>query len=358
MADTVIDEMIRREVQLQRFATNIVNQYINPTAQDIALYVSNAINGYEDLNRAERQKLISDIRKYTNDNWQSIWIGFAEEMNGVMGDEGQFQADLYNDTAPEDFIPPAAPPPANAVMAVGEVATTWDQFTRDNALSTVRAVNGVVVAGMRDGATVQQMTQQLRGRYNRRTKQYEGGVITGRLAKRAETLARTGITHHVSGVRDRFAQENSDVISKRVFFATLDSRTTTICLSNHLNEWDIDDPSYPKLPLHYNERSVYVFKTEGFDPTQQQRPIEKGLSDDGESTFESVKGTLKADNWLKRQPRWFVEETLGKKRAALFIDGKLSVEKMVDMQNRPLTLAELKETSAGAKAFRKVNKDG
>lgn len=358
MSDTVIDEMIRREVQLQRFATNIVRQSIQPTAQDIAEYVSKAITDYENLNRRDRERLIADIKKYTREKWGGIWVGFSEEIAGVMSDEGEFQADLYSDVTQEGFIPPANVSAASAVMSVNGTASTWDQFTKDNTQAVVRAVNGVVLTGMRDGATVQQMTQQLRGSYNRRTKRYEGGVVTGRMAKSAEALARTGISHHTNAVRDSFAKQNSDVISKRVFFATLDSRTTTICLSNHLKEWAIDDGSYPKLPLHYNERSVYVFKTAGFNPTQQKRPIEVGLSEDGKSDFESVKGTLKAGNWLRRQPRWFVEESLGKKRAQLFLDGKLDIEKMVDVQNRPLTLNELRNTTAGAKAFRKVNKDG
>ena len=357
MSDTVIDEMIRREVQLQRFATNIVRELINPTAQEISQRISAMLIGYEDLPKRDQTKMINDIKKYTSENWGSIWVGFEDNINGVMDDEGQFQADLYNDVAPEDYIPPAKFPPSNAIMAVGGVASTWSDFTNANASDAVRAINGVVLAGIRDGQTVSQITRELRGRYDKTTKRYKGGVITGRLAQRAETLARTGISHYVNGVRDRFAIENDDIIKKRVFFATLDSRTTTICLANHLKEWDIGDNSYPKLPLHYNERSVYVFKTDDFDPTQEQRPIEIGLGD-GESDFETVKGTLTSSNWLKRQPRWFVEESLGKKRAELFLDGKLDIKNMVDMQNRPLTLEQLKQTTAGRKAFKKVNKDG
>jgi hypothetical protein len=40
------------------------------------------------------------------------------------------------------------------------------------------------------------------------------------------------------------------------------------------------------------------------------------------------------------------------------LDGNLDITSMVDLQNRPLTLAQLIETSAGAKAYRRVNKDG
>lgn len=356
MADNVLDEMIRRDVQLQRVATSIKNKYITPTAQDIAAEVGKMLLGYEDLNAAEKRTLINDIKRYTSESWGGIWIGFSDEITPIMEDEGQFVLELYDDYTPdsEELIAPKSLPPANAVMSTGTQAGVWSEFVAANIGDTVKAVNAVTQSGVRDGATVQQMINQLRGTYNRRTKQYENGILTGKQARRAESLVRTGVSHHVSGVRDRFAQDNKDVISKRVFFATLDNRTTTICLSNHLREWDVDDDSYPRLPLHFNERSVYVFRTRSFNPLSQTRPVQVGESD-GKTEFEQVSAKLSASAWLKRQPRWFIEQTLGKTRAELFIDGNLDIKSMVDVQNKPLTIEQLKNTTKGARAFRKVN---
>jgi hypothetical protein len=229
----------------------------------------------------------------------------------------------------------------------------WTKFVAANITDTVRQVDGTVQRGIRDGLTTDEITKQLRGTYNRRTKQYSGGIITGKQARRAESLARTGVSYHTNAVRDRFAEENKDVLTERVFFATLDSRTTTICLSNHLRRWAIDDKTYPRLPLHYNERSVYILKTPGFDPLNTTRPAQTG-EDDGVREFEQISAKVSADAWLKRQPRWFVEESLGVEKAKLFLDGNLSIKSMVDVSNRPLTLAELKDTAAGARAYRRA----
>lgn len=357
--DNILDEMLRRDLQLQRFATYISNEYIQPTAQEIASEIGRILIGYDELPEAQKRQTLNQVRKYVSEKWGSIWVGFGNEITPVMDDEGQFMLDLYGDHTPEDeeLIPPRTLPPANAVMSTTTQAGVWADFVASNIDDTVKQVNAVTQSGVRDGATVDDMVRQLRGPYNRRTRQYENGVLTGKQVRRAESLVRTGVSHHVNGVRDRFAKDNQDVIQKRIFFATLDSRTTTQCLSNHLREWDIDDNSYPNLPLHFNERSVYIFKTPGVNPLSQKRPVQTGESD-GKREFEQVSAKLTASAWLKRQPRWFVEETLGKKRAQLFIDGSLSIDSMVDMQNRPLTLAELRETQAGAKAYRKVNKDG
>lgn len=353
---TMLDDAIRREVVLQRIATSLVRELVTPTAQKVAQEVGKMLIGYEDLTQREKDKLVSSIEKYVRENWSEIWVGYGASIGEVMESEGTYQAELYTDYTDTLFDEPETLPPSNLVMSVGGQASTWDDFTKNNTRDTVRAVSGVVRTGIRDGQTVSEMTSVLRGKYNRRTKKYEGGLITGRQAKRAETLVRTGFSHHTNAARDQFAKQNSDLIGERVFFATLDSRTTTICMSNHLRRWAIDDTTYPKLPLHYNERSIYLFTTDGFDPSKEERAVEFGLSEDGESDFEMVSGKLTADQWLRRQPRWFVEESLGKGKAELFISGGLEISSMVDVQNNPLSLSEIKATTAGARAQRKVER--
>lgn len=68
----------------------------------------------------------------------------------------------------------------------------------------------------------------------------------------------------------------------------------------------------------------------------------KGRKDSSIFDVEQIKATTKYESWLKQQPRWFVESALGKTRAALFLDGKLSIKKFNDMTGRQLTLAELR----------------
>lgn len=47
--------------------------------------------------------------------------------------------------------------------------------------------------------------------------------------------------------------------------------------------------------------------------------------------------------WLKKQPRALVEEVLGKTKAKLFLDGKMSVDRFFDASGHEYTLKELKE---------------
>ena len=55
-----------------------------------------------------------------------------------------------------------------------------------------------------------------------------------------------------------------------------------------------------------------------------------------------VSGDLSFGQWLKTKDETFVEETLGKGRAELFLDGKITMSDLINQQGRELTIAELK----------------
>lgn len=146
------------------------------------------------------------------------------------------------------------------------------------------------------------------------------------------------------------------------------------CRSRHLQTWDLDDDNYPRLPFHFNERSDYLFLMpgeEGLDGTissvggraknakdYRERPRYRGRRDNGIYDPEQVSANVTQSEWLRRQPRAFVESSLGDTRAKLFLDGKLDIDNFIDMQGRPLTLDELRATTAGERAFRRAGLTG
>lgn len=81
------------------------------------------------------------------------------------------------------------------------------------------------------------------------------------------------------------------------------------------------------------------------------------LEEAPDGTRASMDGQVPADetygDWLKRQQRDTVEEILGKKKASLYIDGKLPIDRFTDETGREFTLAELssREKTAWDRAF-------
>jgi len=68
-----------------------------------------------------------------------------------------------------------------------------------------------------------------------------------------------------------------------------------------------------------------------FRDTDGTRPSETG----------EVSAKTTYPQWLRRQPKAFQDEVLGKARAKLFRDGKLPIDRFIDDRGNTLTLAEL-----------------
>lgn len=348
----------RRIVQRARFGTFLVNEYIKPTSQTLSRSIPRLLSDSEiaELTRRELNALSSQVRKEFIQNWDSMWLDINNDLERLAANEMKFTAGLYSEFTTATFAIPKIDLVLGAInnsimsLTSGQLVQsgTWAQFINRNKNSTYSLIDGIIKLGWRDGVTNQDIVTQLRGKYNRKTKQYEGGVLNGAAVNRAETLARTGTSHYSAVARDELMQANSDIIESRILYATFDSRTSDICIARHLQEWDIEDDNYPRLPFHFNERSVYLFRIDGETPFTGKRASK------GAEGGQQVDADLTMTEWLKSQPKSFVVETLGKTRAELFLDGGLSINKFVDMQGRKLSLAELESTTDGAKAFKKA----
>ena len=149
--------------------------------------------------------------------------------------------------------------------------------------------------------------------------------------------------HVANTARVETMKANEDIVKGYRWVSTLDGRTSEVCRSLDGKQFDIGKGPIP--PAHPNCRSTTVpvlksWRELGLD-IDEMAPGQRA-SQDG-----PVSSTLTYYDWLKRQPASFVEEALGKTRAALFLKGGLSADEFARLQlNRnfePLTLAELRK---------------
>ena len=343
---------LRRATYRARFATYLVNQYIIAEAQRL----SRAFPGLferevSELNVRERNAVISSVRLAVREAWDGMWLSVTDELKEFGIAESDFVAQIYgNLQTPSKEAILSAISAAEMTLVRGDASQTgiWAKYIRENRDKLTSLIDGIIMTGWQQGSTNAEIMQQIRGTYNRSTKQYMGGLLNGLARNQAEALVRTGASHYSAVARDKTILANTDIIEKRYFLATFDSRTTLTCRGFHGKTWDIDDPKYPRLPLHFNERSQYIFLFEG----ETEPP----------GTMASIDGPIDAGtnmgDWLRSQPREFVEDSLGSERAKLFLEGRLPIDKFTDIQGRPLTLEELRETAAGEEAFRRIGGNG
>ena len=164
----------------------------------------------------------------------------------------------------------------------------------------------------------------------------------------ATAIALTGAGAIVSEIRQAFFEANDDVIKCYKYQAVLDTRTSELCRAYDGLIWDKDyEPighnfpfRKPRVNTHFNCRSTIIPVTKSWDELGA-----RGMDEASGRTRSSMNGYVPQDmtfnDWLKTQSPEVVEKTLGKGRAELFMQGKITMRDLITQQGRVLDLGEL-----------------
>lgn len=167
----------------------------------------------------------------------------------------------------------------------------------------------------------------------------------GKSKRDAASIAVTAAGAIVSAVRQKFFEANADVIKAYKYQATLDTRTSALCRAYDGLMWDANyEPighlypfRQPRINTHFNCRSTIIPVIKGADELKGVPP----------ATRSSMNGYVPQDinfnDWLKTQSPEVVEKTLGKGRAELFLQGKITMRDLITQQGRELNLTQLKK---------------
>ena len=195
-------------------------------------------------------------------------------------------------------------------------------------------------------------------------------IANDNLNKRAaETLVRTATNHFSTQGRLAFADENVSVIDREIPIVTFDSRVSDTCIGISAaygqSGWEKGKGPVGYPPYHPSCRTVIGFLLKGqkelygtrqsvggkagkeaeeaFD--KRSKKSDKVIKYQGrkDKSFqpEQIPARTSIEKFLRDQPRWFIEETIGKKKAAAFLAGDLNLEKITDKALKPKTLKQL-----------------
>lgn len=134
----------------------------------------------------------------------------------------------------------------------------------------------------------------------------------------AKTVARTAVNAVNTGAREMTYAQMAEFIKGVQYLATLDDRTTAICMELHGTVWPLGDG--PRPPQHWNCRSTTIpvaksweemgIPATDIDPTVQAsmngqvagvKSFEDWLKGQDETTQDNLLGPVKADLWRKGQ---------------------------------------------------------
>lgn len=328
--DDLAQAIISRELNLNRFDADLrirVNQELNKLDKDILAQLRGNPSNW---NRTEFNEKLKNVRKVINDYYNEILAMTSEDMAGISESEAIFLQSTINELADTALIP--------------EIPSK-EQLSK---LSASSVIQGALLASwwIKQAAdTYFRISTQARIAYGSGEKDISDRVSDQlKVSKRnAESVVRTAVRTVASNTREKLYAINSSIFKGKLYVAVLDNRTSIQCIAYDGSTYDMDNKPigkkslpYRELPAHFNCRSIYVpilksAKEIGFDIPRSTRSSMDGQVPE-ETTFK---------DFLEKKGEAFQDEVLGKGKAKLWRDGKITLQQLLDQSGNPIPLSEL-----------------
>jgi len=368
----VLDRSIRHAVFLERLKTGEVNRimgFLNSKVfPDVVWRTFNGLSNISTFHAGtvttkRYLDLVSGISGIIRSGYRQMNGNLAGSLQDIAISEAQWLTSMMQSALPVEieFVVPA--PSILKKLVKSPLRVDRDKFLAlnewvdDLGRAMHRQVAGVIRSGIVEGQGIDRIVRRLRGTL---ASGFTDGVLEiGR--RQAETVVRTSVQSVLNAANDAVYADNTDVIKGVQWMSTLDARTTDICASLDGQTFNVGEG--PRPPMHYQCRSRTVpvmkswkelgidlkepprgpraakFYPEGADVSTRRRAIKNAMR--GE-----VPGGMTYGSWLKQQPVDVQNQILGVGRAKLFRRGKVSLDRFVTKDYKPLTLKELEALEA------------
>lgn len=237
---------------------------------------------------------------------------------------------LVNDT----LLPTASTPQ--------DLSATGREWWRRHAASLEARVFDTMNVGIVQSESLQQLVTRVRGT---RAKGYTDGVMD--IARRdAQRLVRTHTSMTLNQARNSTYSANQDIIKGLKTVATMDGRTSLICIARDGSLHTADAAHTPIAPTvlpflsgppwHFNCRSTTVPILKSFREIAGEAgaALDVKLQAIGPGTRASMDGQVPADTtfqaFLERKGEAFQKQLLGEGRWQMWTEGKLSLPQLLD----------------------------
>jgi SPP1 gp7 family putative phage head morphogenesis protein len=328
--DDLAAELLSRELNLNRFDADLRTR-VSKELSKLDADILNKLRGNpSNWNRTEFNEKLRDVRKVINDYYAEISDMTAKDMAGLSESEAIFLQSTINELADAELIPEIPSKDQLSSLSKGAIiqgailASWWLKQAAD----TYFRVSTQTRIGYGSGETnvTERVSDQLK--------------VSQR---NAESVVRTSVRTVASDTREKIYAINSSIFKGKLYVAVLDNRTSIQCIAYDGSTYDMDNKPigkkslpYRELPAHFNCRSIYVpilksAKEVGFDIPRSTRS-----SMDGQ-----VPENMNFKDFLEKKGKAFQDEVLGKGKAQLWRDGKITLQQLLDQTGNPIPLKEL-----------------
>lgn len=343
----LLDSAIRHQIYTQRYAGGLVKEILALLNESDAEIVAKLQHVPDGFGAARLRALLASIRSIIKNSYDdSLRVLESNLVDGAEYESAYQQRNFLTAIGMEVAIDAPSIGALEAIVSTepmqGALLKEWFSELSDKKYIRVR---NQLRQGLLQGETVADMVRRLRGT---RSAKYRDGVLD--IDRRgAEAIVRTATNSVMTSARLAFYQSNDSVIKGLRWVSTLDGRTSPVCRARDGKIYPMDTAIRP--PAHINCRSTMVAITKSW----------RELGIDADEVPEGVRSSMNGDvpeklvynDWLKRQPKSFVEDVLGSARAKLFLDGGVTLDRFVDRSGKNYTLSELRQKES--EAFKKTD---
>lgn len=330
------DQGISHAVYLERLKTAEVRRIIslmNAVDRDLVEKIASRAADDESFTKRRLDALLRDVRSINAQAVETLERELRSGIQEVASYEGRFQAGRIAETIPIEWnvTQPSPQQLMTAVFSRPFENALFDQHVRSFGAQRTRLIEGALRMGYAEGQSIPEIARRIRGT---RAAGYSDGLLEGS-RRSIETLVRTSLTHTTAIARERTYQANNDLIKGVQIVATLDSRTTLICMNQDGRVYPIGEG--PRPPFHWGCRTTTV------PVVKSWRELGVDLDEAPQGTRASMDGQVGEkvtySAWLKRQSEERQREILGARRYEMYKSGT-SIDRFV-RDGRVLTLEEL-----------------
>lgn len=351
---TVNEELQRaaidHSIDLIRYQNGVVRKIIallNRTDKDLFEQLAAALQRLpaEAFTVERLDMMLQSVRTLNAKAYEQVRLGLEQDLRELVIYEAGYQQQLFANTVPVNLQ--VASVNAGQVYSAalsrpfqGRLLSEWMAGLEAGKAAKIRDALRI---GYVEGQTIDEMTKRIRGT---KARQYQDGIIE--ITRRdAETVVRTAISHTANHTRQKFYEQNDDLVKGIKWIATIDGRTSLVCISRDQVVYPVD--SGPRPPAHPNCRSTTT------PVLRSWKELGIPLDELPESTRASMGGQIPAsmsyNEWLKGKPAAFQDDVLGPTKGKLFRAG-MPVDRFVNKAGDVLTLDELRKRDA--EYFRKA----
>lgn len=341
---TLIDKSLEHQLLLFRLSAGERKEVFKLLTQ-LQIELKNKLNNeLTDFSKRRVEKLLKEAQAVIS----SYYSDMPKQLNlfELSQVEASFTTSMLGAISLEASLPTATvfKSLTSGVLIHGSPLSEWWEGQSAN---LARSFTSQVRLGIISNETQQQIITRV---FGSKRKGLPGiGFPEETLRRNVSTLVHDSVMKVCNDAKLEVYKANEDLFKGYYQLSTLDSHTTNKCIAYSGAQWDINyqpigDKALPfdgGTPRHPNCRSLILpllktYKELGYDikePPKGTRSSDLGQIG-SDTTF---------DAFLKRHSTEYQNDMLGKGRAQLWRDGKITLKDLVDGNGRELSLRELKE---------------